>query len=363
MPIVTLLSFLSNGAFAAVAVGAVTLYYSHRRFGVENFERLRRELRDDPQLRTIKDKLPGDWTADLVTEAELRDYLEFFEVVGNYWRKNLIDRRLLNEILADYILDIYEYPRTKTFILAERDRWENDRYYENFNAVAKWCVEQEEREKQWTTRRRSQAMMFWSRWSAIEQFTGILAIATILLVLTSIKQCSILNETMKVAQRPWVGPIGMRLPDGQNGVLDANNDLNFLVDYENSGKEPARNFHHLVDIEEGPPVKDLTRLTVPDVSACREVTDSEHATVFPNQPNFLTATRVSPSVSNEALSRIYDGSVGIYVFGCFTYDDGFGTQRTTRFCEYLNLSPPDPKRPDALPKMSLTFCPRGNYAD
>jgi hypothetical protein len=89
-----------------------------------------------------------------VTEDELRDYLEFFELVGVYWKRNLIDRTLLNEILADYILDMYEYPRTKTFILSERLKLENDRYYENFVAVAKWCERREAREKAWTRRKR-----------------------------------------------------------------------------------------------------------------------------------------------------------------------------------------------------------------
>jgi hypothetical protein len=89
-----------------------------------------------------------------VTEEELRDYLEFFELVGVYWKRKLIDRTLLNEILADYILDMYDYPRTKIFIISERHKLENDRYYENFVKVAKWCERREQKEKALTRRKR-----------------------------------------------------------------------------------------------------------------------------------------------------------------------------------------------------------------
>lgn len=147
-------SVLFSGLLAAVVVAVIAESFARRRFRIENFERLRRELQDDPQLLAVKQKLaPGPYVA--LTESEMRDYLEFFELVGVYWKKKLINKTLLNEILADYILDMYEYPNTKDFIIIERNKLENDRYYENFVAVAKWCERQELREKTWTRIQRS----------------------------------------------------------------------------------------------------------------------------------------------------------------------------------------------------------------
>jgi hypothetical protein len=85
----------------------------------------------------------------------LRDYLEFFELVAIYWKQKLIDKKLLNEILADYVLDVYEHPGTKEFIITERTKLENDAYYENFLDLAKWCDQQEQREKTSTRIKRS----------------------------------------------------------------------------------------------------------------------------------------------------------------------------------------------------------------
>jgi hypothetical protein len=139
-------SILFSGLMAVIVVGLITEYFARRRFRVENFERLRRELKDDPQLLAVKQKLaPGPYVA--LTESEKRDYLEFFELVAIYWKQKLIDEKLLNEILADYVLDVYEHPGTQEFILTERDKLENDAYYENFVALAKWCDQQEQREK------------------------------------------------------------------------------------------------------------------------------------------------------------------------------------------------------------------------
>ena len=150
----SILGILFSGAMAALVVGLVAEHFARRRFRIENFERLRRELQDEPQLRAVKQKLaPGQFVA--LIEPEMRDYLEFFELVGVYWKKKLIDTTLLNEILADYILDMYEYPRTMTFILSERGKLENDLYYENFVALAKWCGAQELREKTRSRMRRS----------------------------------------------------------------------------------------------------------------------------------------------------------------------------------------------------------------
>jgi hypothetical protein len=46
-----------SSLLAAIVVGVITEYFARRRFRVEKFERLRRELRDDPRLLAVKEKL------------------------------------------------------------------------------------------------------------------------------------------------------------------------------------------------------------------------------------------------------------------------------------------------------------------
>ena len=53
----SILGVLFSGLMVAIFIGAVTEYFARRRFRVENFERLRRELRDDPKLLVVKQKL------------------------------------------------------------------------------------------------------------------------------------------------------------------------------------------------------------------------------------------------------------------------------------------------------------------
>src|ERR1017187_2622074 len=72
----SILDILFSGAVAAVVVATITEHFARRRFRIENFERLRRELRDDPQLLAVKQKLaPGPYVA--LSAPEKRDYLEF----------------------------------------------------------------------------------------------------------------------------------------------------------------------------------------------------------------------------------------------------------------------------------------------
>jgi hypothetical protein len=144
----TILNVLFSGAVAACVVAAIAEYFARRRFRIDNFERLRREIQDNPKLLAVKQKLAPESPPHVaLTDPEMRDYLEFFELVGVYWKKKLIDNKLLNEILADYVLDLYEHPGITDFIDKERTKLENDRYYENFVDLYKWCDQQERQEK------------------------------------------------------------------------------------------------------------------------------------------------------------------------------------------------------------------------
>jgi hypothetical protein len=144
----TILNVLFSGTVAACVVTAIAEHFARRRFRIDNFERLRRELQDNPKLLAVKQLLaPENPPQVALTDPEMRDYLEFFELVAVYWKKKLIDDQLLNEILADYVLDLYEHAGITDFIAKERTKLENDLYYKNFVNLYKSCDQQERQEK------------------------------------------------------------------------------------------------------------------------------------------------------------------------------------------------------------------------
>lgn len=83
------------GALGAVSAQLVAHFLTRRRdenrFRIESFERLRREYDADEELRRISQK------NDPLTDRETERILGFFEEVGLYWERNLIDRDLDGE--------------------------------------------------------------------------------------------------------------------------------------------------------------------------------------------------------------------------------------------------------------------------
>jgi hypothetical protein len=69
------------------------------RFAIQSFERFRTELWQDSELRKISLK----HTNEPLTEEEMQDYLGFFEEVGLYAERNLVDLQLVDEIMGDIL--------------------------------------------------------------------------------------------------------------------------------------------------------------------------------------------------------------------------------------------------------------------
>ncbi len=72
------------------------------RFQIQSFERFRREFSEDENLRQISIK------KEPLTDDEIDDYLGFFEEIGLYFHRNLVDVELVDEILGDSIIDAWE---------------------------------------------------------------------------------------------------------------------------------------------------------------------------------------------------------------------------------------------------------------
>jgi hypothetical protein len=104
-----------------------------RRFRIESFERFRSELWEDADLKVIRRK----HTKEPLTNEQIQDYVGFWEEVGIYQNKGIIDEELLDEILGDYIIDCYNDVEIRKVIAEIRTDEHDDSYYEYFEKLAR----------------------------------------------------------------------------------------------------------------------------------------------------------------------------------------------------------------------------------
>jgi len=86
------------GAFGAIAAQIVAQLLARgregRRFALESFQRFRSEFDEDAELRRI------DAKEESLTDEETERILGFFEEVGLYADKGLVDEEMVDEILG-----------------------------------------------------------------------------------------------------------------------------------------------------------------------------------------------------------------------------------------------------------------------
>src|SRR6266478_2689701 len=107
------------GAIVGATAALLSQFLAHhlaekrerKRFQVQSFERFRREFTEDPSLRRLSEKNEED-----LTDEEIDDYVGFFEEIGLYFHRDLVDVELVDEILGDYIMDAWEEPKIREAI-------------------------------------------------------------------------------------------------------------------------------------------------------------------------------------------------------------------------------------------------------
>jgi hypothetical protein len=130
------------GAISAQIVGHfLTRRRDEKRFRVESFERLRREHDADEELSRISRK------HDPLTDRETERILGFFEEVGLYWERNLIDRELVDEILGDEIIDWFEDDAVMKYVGSVRGEERDPTYWEFFEKLARQILSLRERRR------------------------------------------------------------------------------------------------------------------------------------------------------------------------------------------------------------------------
>ena len=94
------------GASGAIVAQIVSQFLvtrrESRRFKIEAFERFRREFAEDPELRRIGTK------KEPLADDEVDEYIGFFEEIGLYYKRGLVDIELVDEILGDAIIQAYQ---------------------------------------------------------------------------------------------------------------------------------------------------------------------------------------------------------------------------------------------------------------
>jgi hypothetical protein len=126
------------GAFAALASQFLAHFLAekreHKRFQVQSFERFRREFSEDENLRRISQK------KEPLTDDEIDDYLGFFEEVGLYFARGLVDAELVDEILGDDIMDARRNLQIREQIGKIRSGEDDQTYFIYFERLARHLI-------------------------------------------------------------------------------------------------------------------------------------------------------------------------------------------------------------------------------
>jgi len=112
-----------------------------KRFQIQSFERFRREFSEDQNLRRISVK------EGKLTDDEIDDYIGFFEEIGIYFVRGLVDIELVDEILGNYITEAWEDEEIRKSIFASRGGEDDSTYFKYFEALARHLVALKEKRK------------------------------------------------------------------------------------------------------------------------------------------------------------------------------------------------------------------------
>jgi hypothetical protein len=113
-----------------------------KRFQIQAFERFRREFTEDPRLREISEKDEKD-----LTDGEIDDYIGFFEEVGLYFHRGLVDFELVDEILGDWIIDAWKEPKIREAVGAIRGGEDDPTYFKHFELLARYLLKYRDEQK------------------------------------------------------------------------------------------------------------------------------------------------------------------------------------------------------------------------
>jgi hypothetical protein len=160
------------------------------------------------------------------------------------------------------------------------------------------------------------------------------AVASLDAAAAAIRQAESSERIIMESQRAWLGAkrVSLSAEPKADGIVDV------TIDFENTGREPARNFDFIIlphlQLSDDKNSYDDDAEFMRTVSAtCAAMTDSNRGfVVFPGAVGRIESpdywTRISPEHLQKTLET---GQSGLSITGCFTYST-FGAVHHTSFC-------------------------------
>lgn len=144
-------------------------------------------------------------------------------------------------------------------------------------------------------------------------------------------------------ERAWVGPYNAKLDSPRPPAL--NKDWSISIDYQNTGREPARKFTPSFDQFVGTPSDNIGGQVIAariagDVGQCKQMAPAGPSDViFPislglGGGGYVQTVTIPMSEIDQA---VIDGTKSVYVVGCFTYQT-LEQIRHSSFCYFFTNS-------------------------
>lgn len=168
------------------------------------------------------------------------------------------------------------------------------------------------------------------------------------------------NATIqKDAQRAWISPAFIRL----DGAVERDKPIPVRVTYENTGRQPARDFAYLSDpgaLKVAPDFADWEHIDVGENTTCSTL--SPHAgsnVVYPSAhfANEIAFTASFGDFHNQTVDDIIGRDRVFWVKGCFAYKT-FNEPHHSGYCYFLQ-----PEKDKPIQSWVFRSCPTGNSTD
>jgi hypothetical protein len=139
--ILALLGFIAGALFTAYLQYRFTSLQQRAWFRIQAFERFRRELTGSTRfsdcINRVRELLDEKTGIRPPTEDDLYEVAGFFEEIGLYDRRGLVDFELVDEIMGDEISDTWNYCEETGFIQRSREEWPSENYWIYFESLAR----------------------------------------------------------------------------------------------------------------------------------------------------------------------------------------------------------------------------------
>jgi hypothetical protein len=203
-------------------------------------------------------------------------------------------------------------------------------------------------------------IFFWTKGAAIGVF--VYTALTLFILVATVCQTKIANDTFIAATRAWVIPTGAHF----DGAPKVGFDQRFKVTFENVGKEAASDVIIFANVGDVLPVKiDARKMPYIDVQTVRWPINNACRS---DPSRYANRRAVYPSTKNEQITYgftdppyfprdVLDGKQFFTIFGCIVYRSSVTKNEIhhSPFCLYLQ-----PKRGEPIQNWTFEFCQSGS---